>query len=477
MGLRPTQSSVYSLVRRGLEFNFSKLANAQERVASGKEILRPSDDATGTGRALSIRRRLSLLDRFQGAINNGRPVLETSTAALEEASGILSEARALVVTSMSGSMNPDDRIATGLQIELVLEKLVDVGNTKIGDRYVFAGTETDSEPYQVTESKGLKKVTYTGNEGVQRVSVGFGTELALNVPGSSVFGSNAVESIDLSGLTGIALGPTAHQGSGYSEIELRHDATLGTPGSGLALANGGADDTILGDHILTVDAAQGTVQLDAGPLYPIPQPTDPDYDDFVVLDENGAEVHLDFTGFTGASSVATLTGEGSISLDGSSFTPITLTETDMQLVGADSDSVLHVDTTNVRRAGKELVSFTGATSIFDVLAGVAADLKNEDGLPPGEVVERLSLRFNELDRNFNQALKSLGTLGARTERIISSGTRLETLSLNVEGLLSQVEDVDITSVILDMNRAEQTLQLAQMTGSRLIQHTLLDFLR
>ena len=73
-------------------------------------------------------------------------------------------------------------------------------------------------------------------------------------------------------------------------------------------------------------------------------------------------------------------------------------------------------------------------------------------------------------------MRALGTLGARTERLISSGSRLETVSLNVEGQLSQVEDVDITEVILEMNRTEQTLQLAQATGSRLIQHTLLDFL-
>jgi flagellar hook-associated protein 3 FlgL len=132
--------------------------------------------------------------------------------------------------------------------------------------------------------------------------------------------------------------------------------------------------------------------------------------------------------------------------------------------------------TSVSRSGNELASFTGATSIFDVLAGVASDLGNNEGLPPKDVVDRIAQRFGELEANFNRSLRALGTLGARTERLISSGSRLETVSLNVEGQLSQVEDVDITEVILEMNRTEQTLQLAQATGSRLIQHTLLDFL-
>lgn len=457
--------------------NLGKLATAQEHVATGKQILRPSDDAVGTGRALSMRQRLSMLERFGSSIDNGRPILETSTAALEEVSGILSEARALLIESMSGSMNASDREANGLQIELVLDKLVDVANTKIGDRFVFAGTRTNRQPYELTYVSGEARIEYFGDRGVQRISIGFGTELAINVPGSEVFGTRAVQSVDLSKITGVALGTSANQGQGYSDIVLRHDATVGVPGSGITLASAGAQDTILGDHTLVVDAAAGTVRLDAGTALVIPSPTDPNYTDFVVEDENGGTLHLDFSAFSGASSSAVLSGQGSVSLDGSAFVPVTFTETDLELIGTNKESILHIDTTGVRRAGKELVSFTGATDIFAVLAGVAADLRNDAGLPQNEVVDRLALRFDELDRNFNQALKSLGTLGARTERLNSSGSRLETLSLNVEGLLSQIEDVDITSVILDMNKSEQTLQLAQMTGSRLIQHTLLDFLR
>jgi len=477
MGLRPTQSSIFSLVQRGLAMNLNKLAGAQEHVATGKAILRPSDDAVGTGRALSMRRRLGLLERFQDGVKNGRPVLETSTSALEEASGILTEARSLLVQSLNGSMNPNDREAIGIQIELILEKLVDVANTKVGDRFLFAGTRTDQEPYVMTASDGQVAVQYRGNQDIQRISVGFGTELALNVAGPDVFGRSAVRSIDLAGLSGLQLGTTANQGQDYSDIHLRHDATVGTPGSGLALVSGGALDTILNDHTLTVDAAAGTISLDGGPAVAIPDPADPDYAHLVVRNAQGAEVHLDLSGYDGTSSAVTLTGEGSIAIGDGAFTPIDFTETDLQLVDEANGTVLHVDTTAVHRAGPELVSFTGATDIFSVLAGVAADLRNSEGLPQADVLDRLNLRFGELEQNYNQVLKALGTLGARTERLISSGERLESLSLNVEGLLSQVEDVDITSVILEMNQAEQTLQLAQATGSRLIQRTLLDFLR
>ena len=477
MAIRPTQNSIYSLVSRGMSFNFGKLAQAQERVATGKQILRPSDDAVGTARALSMRQQLGLIGRFQESVVSTRPALETGTAALEEVSGILSEARSLLITSMSGSMNPADREAMSQQMNLILEKLVDVANTKIGDRYVFSGTKTDRKPYELDYVDGQAVIEYTGDEHVQRIAVGFGTEIPINMPGSKIFGSNAVKSIDLSGLTGVSLGTTANQGTGFTNLVFRHDATTGTPGSGIALAGGGANDTILNDHTLTVDAVAGTIQLDGGAAVPIPVAGSASYTDLTLKNEDGAEVHLDFTSYLGVSSSAVLHGEGSVSIDGTSFTALTFAETDLELVHPTTKTVLHIDTTNVHRSGKELVSFSGATDVFNVLAGVTADLLNSDGLSSTEVVDRIMMRYDELQRGFGETLKGLGTLGALTERLNSTDTRLENTSVNLEGLLSQVEDADIAKVILEMTQAEQTLELAQATGSRLIQHTLLDFLR
>lgn len=457
--------------------NLTTFANAQERVATGKAILRPSDDAVGTNRAMSMRRRLGQLERFQGSVQSSRPVLETSTAALQEASGVMSEARALIVQALNGSMSNSDRQAIAQQLDLIVEQLVDVGNTKFGDRFVFAGTATDSEPYSLGYRDGQASVQYRGNDSVQSVSVGFGTQLKLNVPGSEVFGSQELTGVELSGLTGVGLGVMANQGSGYADLVLRHDATIGTPGSGLALVAGGAEDTILNAHTLTVDAAAGTITLDGGEAQFLPSPTDANYTNFAVSNENGAMVHLDLTGYTGTSSVSNLTGEGSISLNGGAFTSIAFTETDLELIDPDTDTVLHLDTTAIGRSGDELVSFTGATDIFSALAGIATDLRNADDLPSGEVVERVNLRLGEFQENYDKVLESLGALGSRTERLLDTGNRLESLSVNVEGLLTQVEDADITEVILEMNQAEQTLQLAQATGSRLIQRSLLDFLR
>ena len=280
-----------------------------------------------------------------------------------------------------------------------------------------------------------------------------------------------------SGLTGIAAGTSANQGTGWLDLHLRHDATSGALGGGLAFAAGGSNDTLLGDHQLVVDATAGTVQLGSGPVVRIPQPGDPDLADFTVTSAGGAELHLDFSAYTGVDVNAAVHGDGSISLDGTSFTPLTFTETDLELLDPTSGRVLHVDTTAVHRAGPELVQFGGTIGVFELLAGIAGDLNNVQGLSASELSQRLGMWLGELDRNHQNVLQATGVLGANGQRLVRMEEGLLLSEVETHGLLSGIEDADFSQVVLDMTRAEQTLELAQATSVRLLSTSLLNFLR
>lgn len=477
MNIRPTQASKFALVNSGLSLNFAKLALSQERIATGKRILRPSDDVIGTAKSLSTRKQMSQIGNYYQAIESSRPYLESASSSLQDVSGILTEARALLTQGMSGTLNDSDRALIGGQLEQLVDQLVDVANSQFGDRYLFGGTLSNDPPFAFETTNGVRRVVYRGDDEVQRVKIGSGTEVGINIPGSDIFGLFEYAGAKLSGLTGATLGTSANQGTGYADLIFRHDATVGTPGAGIALANAGDDDTILQDHLLTVDATAGTVTLGNGASVPIPQVGDADYSDFVVKTADGAEVHLDFTGYTGVDTSATLSGAGSVSLEGTNFSPLSFTETDLELIDSDRGIVVHLDTKNVNRAGSELLSFQGGVSIFDALQGAASDLKNSSGLGSSDFLARMTDRLTEMDRNQENALSALGTLGARTERLNDSAERLSAMDLSLQGVLSKIEDADLATVALELSRAEQTLQLAQMTGSRLLQNSLLNFLR
>lgn len=475
MNIRPTQSSNYDLVRSGIALNLSKLVQAQEHVSSGKRILRPSDDPVGAAVALSLKRQLADIDRYKQSINSSKPLVDAGLSAIDEASSIFSQAHALLIQGLNGTLSAQDRLAVGKQIEELKARLLEIGNTQFSDRFLFAGTSNGAAPF--VENPGPPpKVVYVGSENAVLVPVGPDQKLAIGLAGTEVFGKFAPDGVMFDGLTGVAAGASANQGSGYATVQIRHDATSATLGAGLNLVSNGAQDTLLGDHVLNVDSVAGTVQLDGGTPVAIPSSTAA-ASDVTLTGEHGAQIHIDFSAYTGADFSGTVSGSGSISLDGTNFVALDFADTDLELADSSTGTILHVDTTGIARAGDELVTFSGTVNAFDVLQGIIDDLGNVAGLSQSELTERLTSRLSDLDHDFDTLQSAQATLGGTSQRLGESENRLQELDLSLHGLISNVEDVDLSSAILDMTKAEQTLQLAQATGARLLQNTLLNYLR
>jgi flagellar hook-associated protein 3 FlgL len=466
--------STFMRVLLGIQRNQRASIRAQEQLSSGLRILRPSDDPTGAARSLSLLRRLADVGRFDRSIAAGRATVDTATSELQSASDLLSEAREVLVQAMNGTLTQEDRDSLAVEFDLLHAQLLEIANARSGDRYVFGGTATGAPPWR--EEGG--RVRYFGDRESQILRVGNEVDVAINVPGSELFGRFEPTGAIYAGLTGAAPGTTADEGSGFATLRLRHDAT--DPGSlasvGIALLAGGASDTLLGAHDLVIDTAAGTIRLGSGPAVELPAAGDPALAHVTVANALGGELHLDLTGFTGGDFTTTVTGQGSASLDGTTFTPIDFADGDFLLRDEAAGIVLHVDATGIGRAGDELVSFGGTANLFDVLSGIAADLRNPDGLAHPELLQRLDRRLDELDRNQENVLVGLGVLGARSQRLASASERSADVELQLESLLSDVRDADFATVALDLARSEQTLQLAQASGARLLQNTLLNFL-
>ncbi|HRV81825.1 MAG TPA: flagellar hook-associated protein FlgL, partial [Planctomycetota bacterium] len=408
MSLRPTQSSNYDLVAAGIKRNLLALVRAQEQVSSGQRILRPSDDAVGTSRGMSLTRQRANVDAHLSSVTSIQPVLATSTTELENASGLLTEARALVLQAMNGTLSDTDRATVADQLDQIAESLFAIGNTKFGDRYLFAGSETSKPPF-VDQRRGVEGyVQYQGDTNQQQVAIGRDSTVDINLPGNQVFGGDQYRATAYTGQTGIANGDDANYGKGYMRLFLRTDTVTGANVGGLAMGTAGGT-SILGSHVLQVNGADGTAQLGTGPtkLIPTPPPAN-----FTLVDEDGSVAVLDFSGWTGGFVTTTLVGEGSISTDGTTYNPFDRNSTNIQVTDPSTGNMLHVDGTGVHRAGSELVVFQGATNVFDTIRGIASDLRSGDSLGASSQTTNLNLRLDELTQGQDRLLNSLGKLGA-----------------------------------------------------------------
>jgi flagellar hook-associated protein 3 FlgL len=474
MNLRITQNHLFGLLNSHLSEGFSRMAFLQEQVASGKRILHPSDDPTGSSLALALYARKAENQGHSDTATAARTRVDEASSLVSQANELLGSARELVIQGMSTALGGNARAILATQIDQLREQMIQLANTNFDGEYIFGGTNSTQPPFV----EGGLHSQWRGNDVQRRVLVGPGDEIDTGVPGSSLFARNSPTGTTYGGTSGIRAGTSGDQGEGFENLIVRHDSTSGTLGAGITFANGGASDTFLGARALEIDGALQRVRFGNGQWFAIPDPTSAPAADFRIEDDHGAEIHLDFSGWTGADVTTNVTGAGSVSLDGTNFTAIALTETNLQLTDPSSGAIIHVDTTAVVRSGTELVTFGGTANVFDILAGIAADLRSDDGsLTNDEIAKRLGARLVELDSKHDDLLVGLGALGARSSRIADVQDRLANRNLDIESRRSLVEDVDITTAVLELTRQQQTLQLAEATGAKIIQMTLADYLR
>jgi flagellar hook-associated protein 3 FlgL len=111
-------------------------------------------------------------------------------------------------------------------------------------------------------------------------------------------------------------------------------------------------------------------------------------------------------------------------------------------------------------------------NIFDVLNSLHED--TYDGKPASEIGR---VYIKQLQQAQNHLLTQVAEVGGRSRRLELLEIRYEQDELNYTQMMSDAEDVDFAEVIMNQKMAEAVYQAALSAGARVIQPTLMDFLR
>ncbi|MBT9134008.1 MAG: Flagellar hook-associated protein 3 [Firmicutes bacterium] len=85
--------------------------------------------------------------------------------------------------------------------------------------------------------------------------------------------------------------------------------------------------------------------------------------------------------------------------------------------------------------------------------------------------------IGELETAFNRLLDERAVVGARHKRLQMTEQRYEEQHVTLTALKSQIEDVDMAEAIMKFNTREHVYQAALAASARVLQLTLLDYLR
>lgn len=135
----------------------SQQAQLQKQVATNQRIFLPSDDPAAMGRLLTIDDEQNRIGQFKRNINVASNLAQASYAGLDGLNGLASRAGELA-TLGAGVLSPEAAQAYGSEVDQLLEQAVQLGNTRFGGDYLYAGNALDTEPFTVTRD-GAGRVT------------------------------------------------------------------------------------------------------------------------------------------------------------------------------------------------------------------------------------------------------------------------------------------------------------------------------
>lgn len=208
--MRVTQSMLTNNNLKYISQNYNRLGSLMDQLNTGKKITRPSDDPVVAMKGMRYRSQVVEVDQFRRNLNEGFNWLENSDSALDETGQVLHRVRELVVQASNDSYNATSRQNIEKEISRLQEHLVAMANSRVGENYIFNGTDTDRAPINENQfnidfgtfKNALGSTTNASEHAISYMGQTFkydkdATENTTNPDGNYIFTSSSGGSISI----------------------------------------------------------------------------------------------------------------------------------------------------------------------------------------------------------------------------------------------------------------------------------------
>jgi len=188
--MRITQKMVAQSALNGMQTNLRRLSDLQRQAVTTKRVNRPEDDPFAVEQGLGFRTKIKASETARDNIAQSKDWLNATDKSLSDVSDLLTRAKTLALQGINGSLGPDERQSVSIEINQMLEEALALGNTRHGDDYLFSGFNINSPAFVETRDAAGKITAVAANGDItgQIVrEVEPGTDMAVNVPGDTVF--------------------------------------------------------------------------------------------------------------------------------------------------------------------------------------------------------------------------------------------------------------------------------------------------
>jgi len=123
---------------------------------------------------------LADLESYEAPARQARARLETADGVLGSVFDQLVRIQELTLSMSNGAMGDEQRVMAGVEAEEIRIAVIGLGNTKLEEKYIFGGLDTDSAPF-------LADGTFVGHPDVAEVEISPGVRVQAGPDGEEIF--------------------------------------------------------------------------------------------------------------------------------------------------------------------------------------------------------------------------------------------------------------------------------------------------
>lgn len=160
---RITNSMMTSKFLSNMKRNLNNMSTLQNQLASGKEILRTSQNPFASTRNKQLANQISDNEQYNANIKDTSNWLDTTDTALAQAGNVMARIKELMVKAGNGAYSEDEIATIKNEVVEKSKELAQIMNTTFDGAYIFGGTKGTSKPVTVDSNGNLAYADKNGN--------------------------------------------------------------------------------------------------------------------------------------------------------------------------------------------------------------------------------------------------------------------------------------------------------------------------
>ena len=162
-----------------------KIQQNQARIATGKNILKASDDPIAAVNISAAKEQKTENARYIENIGRAKSKLELTENALNQASNLITRIYELTILAENDTFSVADRVAMKQEVTQLKDSMFEIANSEdASGQALFAGYKVNQNAFSRDENGYIQ---YMGDRGINVVNISENMTLSLGIDGASAF--------------------------------------------------------------------------------------------------------------------------------------------------------------------------------------------------------------------------------------------------------------------------------------------------